>query len=404
MFPRKVLLGVSGGIAAYKSCELLRRLMDRGLNVSVVPTENALRFVGKATWEGLSGKKVHTSLWDEVSEGAHIELARGAELLIIAPATADLLARLAFGRSDDLLTATVLTVTCPVIIIPAMHHQMWRNPATESNVKTLQERGFHIMEPAHGPLNNGDVGVGRFPEIFEIIDFLGSKGLLRSDLLGKKIVVTAGGTREMIDPVRFIGNLSSGKQGIALAEAAARRGATVHLIAANIADTLLPKDSSITIDRITSTEDLGKAVSALTAFDILFMTAAVADYRPELTQARKIKRESRDGKLSLDLTENPDVLASFAREYRSREERSGAGIIVGFAAEDSTDLEAAARKLERKGVDYLFVNDVVGQPVFGSDSNGGTLVKSNGISRTFPYQPKDTLSHALLDELVQRLG
>ena len=407
IFPRSIVLGVTGGIAAYKSCELLRRLLDRGIDVQVVPTENALRFVGAATWEALSGRKIHSSLWEEVSSGAHIETARHADLILIAPTTADFLARIAQGRSDDLLSATVLTAfseKCPVVIIPAMHHQMWLNPATQENVATLRSRGFIVMEPSEGPLNNGDVGVGRFPEIFEIFDFLAEQNFLKSDLLGKSVVVTAGGTREMIDPVRFIGNLSSGKQGVALAKAAAARGADVTLIAANIPPSLLPRDKSITIINVSSAAQLGQALDGVRSFDLLFMAAAVSDYRVLETSGVKLKRDGSER--SLQLVENPDLLANFTAK-RGRESGSSElkdRVIVGFAAESELDLAQATLKLDRKGVDFLFVNDVAGQEVFNAPSNGGVLISRDGNQSVFGYQSKDTLSHALLDEVIKALG
>ena len=406
MLPRKITLGVTGGIAAYKSCELLRRLLDKGFDVQVVPTTNALRFVGAATWEALSGKKVHASLWEDVAAGAHIEIARTTELLLIAPATADFLARLAQGRSEDLLSATALTVQSPVVIVPAMHHQMWRNEATQANVATLRERGILVMEPAEGPLNNGDTGVGRFPEIFEIFDYLNSHDLLRSDLIGKSVVVTAGGTREMIDPVRFIGNLSSGKQGVAIAKAAAARGAQVTLIAANISPELLPRDKSISIIEVSSTAELSRELQSVGNFDYLFMAAAVSDYRAAQLSGSKIKRTGTD--LSLELVENPDLLATFAAHHRDQAEgkqsRSHRGVIVGFAAESSVDAGQASEKLSRKGVDYLFVNDIAHQAVFNSPSNGGFLIDKYGATTTFEYQSKDTLSDALLDVVAKALS
>lgn len=406
MLPRKITLGVTGGIAAYKSCELLRRLLDKGFDVQVVPTTNALRFVGAATWEALSGKKVHASLWEDVAAGAHIEIARTTELLLIAPATADFLARLAQGRSEDLLSATALTVQSPVVIVPAMHHQMWRNEATQANVAILRERGILVMEPAEGPLNNGDTGVGRFPEIFEIFDYLNSHDLLRSDLIGKSVVVTAGGTREMIDPVRFIGNLSSGKQGVAIAKAAAARGAQVTLIAANISPELLPRDKSISIIEVSSTADLSRELQSVGNFDYLFMAAAVSDYRAAQLSGSKIKRTGTD--LSLELVENPDLLATFAAHHRDQAEgkqsRSHRGVIVGFAAESSVDVGQASEKLSRKGVDYLFVNDIAHQEVFNSPSNGGFLIDKYGATTTFEYQSKDTLSDALLDVVAKALS
>ena len=398
MFPRKVVLGVTGGIAAYKSCELLRRLLDRGLELTVIPTENSLRFVGTATWEALSGKKVLSTLWDDVASGAHIESARDADLIIIAPATADFIARVAQGRSDDLLSATVLTAQAPLVIVPAMHHQMWRNPATVENVKTLRARGMYVMEPAEGPLNNGDSGVGRFPEVFEILDYLREIGALKSDLLGKEVVVTAGGTREMIDPVRFIGNLSSGKQGIALAKAAAARGAKVKLFGANIEKSLLPRDKSIEVLSVSSAQELASAMEQIRSFDLLFMTAAVADYRPATLATSKIKRDGSER--LLNMVENPDLLAGFT----SKGQLSQRGVVVGFAAESEVDLSLAEEKLARKGVDFLFVNDIANQEVFGSDSNGGTLINAHGTRHNFEYQSKDTLSHALLDVLAKTLS
>lgn len=399
MLPRRVVLGVTGGIAAYKSCELLRRLLDRGLDVTVAPTENSLRFVGAATWEALSGKKVFSSLWEDVPGGAHIELARATELILIAPTTADFIARIAQGRSDDLLSATILSARCPIIMIPAMHHQMWQNRATQENVKTLHQRGILIMEPVVGPLNNGDVGVGRFPETFEIFDYLAENGFLKSDLIGKEVVITAGGTREMIDPVRFIGNLSSGKQGIALAKAAAQRGAEVTLIAANIEAGLLPHDKSIRILKVGSAHELSATLGSLSSFDLLLMSAAVADYRPATMHATKIKRDGSER--MLELVENPDVLATLTREFRAQ---GNSGVIVGFAAESSIDLQAATEKLHRKGVDFLFLNDVAGHDVFNADSNGGVLLSAQGPAAQFTYQSKDTLSHQILDVVVKALG
>lgn len=399
MLPRKVVLGVTGGVAAYKSCELLRRLLDRGLDITVAPTENALRFVGAATWEALSGKRVFSSLWEDVANGAHIEVARDAEMIIVAPTTADFIARVAHGRSDDLLSATILTAQCPIILIPAMHHQMWQNPATCANVEILRQRGIFVMEPVVGPLNNGDVGVGRFPEVFEISDYLTDLGLLKSDLVGKEVLVTAGGTRELIDPVRFIGNLSSGKQGIALARAAAQRGARVTLIAANIEEGLLPQDKSISIVKVTSALELSHSLHLAPSFDLLLMAAAVADYRPAEIHTAKIKRDG--SQRSVELIENPDVLATFTHNQRNS---GSAGVVVGFAAESSIDREAASEKLRRKGVDFLFVNDVAGQEVFNSESNGGILLDAQGGSSAFAYQSKDTLSHEILDVVVKALG
>ena len=394
--PRKIILGVSGGIAAYKSAELLRRLQDRGFDITVVPTQASLNFVGIATWEGLSGNPVQSDLWQNISQVPHVNLAKNSDAILIAPATADLIARLAIGRADDLLTTTVLSSDAPKIIIPAMHPNMWLNPATQSNVKLLTERGFHILEPSVGPLTSGDIGIGRFPESFEIIDFFLQSIGSKSDLLGKKVLITAGGTREDIDPVRYIGNRSSGKQGYALANACAGRGAKVVVIAANVS---LADPAGVEVIKVNTALEMGEKLFELApAQDLIMMSAAVSDYRVADRSQSKIKRDG--SALKLELIENPDLIATVSVAQRPNRQNQ---IIMAFAAETSISIEEAQEKLLRKGVDLLFLNDVANQDVFGSESNGGYLLDSAGVVAEIPYQSKDTLAEDLLDFVVKRL-
>jgi phosphopantothenoylcysteine decarboxylase/phosphopantothenate--cysteine ligase len=394
--PRKIILGVSGGIAAYKSAELLRRLQDRGFDITVVPTQASLNFVGIATWEGLSGNPVQSDLWQNISQVPHVNLAKNSDAILIAPATADLIARLAIGRADDLLTTTVLSSDAPKIIIPAMHPNMWLNPATQSNVKLLTERGFHILEPSVGPLTSGDTGIGRFPESFEIIDFFLQSIGSKSDLLGKKVLITAGGTREDIDPVRYIGNRSSGKQGYALANACAGRGAKVVVIAANVS---LADPAGVEVIKVNTALEMGEKLFELApAQDLIMMSAAVSDYRVADRSQIKIKRDG--SALKLELIENPDLIATVSVAQRPNRQNQ---IIMAFAAETSISIEVAQEKLLRKGVDLLFLNDVANQDVFGSESNGGYLLDSAGLVAEIPYQSKDTLAEDLLDLVVKRL-
>lgn len=394
--PRKIILGVSGGIAAYKSAELLRRLQDRGFDITVIPTANSLNFVGAATWEGLSGNPVQSDLWKNIAQVPHVKIAKLNDAILIAPATANLIAKLAMGLADDLLTTTVLSSQAPKIVVPAMHPSMWLNAATQANVKLLRERGFFVMEPSVGPLTSGDTGVGRFPESFEIIDFflasLGSK----SDFLGKRILVTAGGTREEIDPVRFIGNRSSGKQGYALANAAAGRGAKVLLIAANVD---LPDPVGIEVIKVNSAIEMGAELEKYASNqDLILMTAAVSDYRVAKKNITKIKRDGSN--LTIDLVENPDLIATISMAERVNRKNQ---LIIAFAAETEISLDQALEKLNRKGVDLLFLNDVLNQDVFGSESNGGYLLDRAGVVAKMPYQSKDTLAQELLDLVAQRV-
>ena len=399
MFPRgrKILLGVSGGISAYKSCDLLRRLQDNGFVVDVVPTQASLNFVGKSTWEALSGRKVHLDLWSDVEKVPHISMAKENDLIVIAPATADLLAKLATGRSDDLLTNIVLASTAPKVLVPAMHTEMWLNPATTENVDTLRRRGFIVVEPDEGRMTGTDVGVGRYPESTKIIKAINDALVATSDLVGKKIIITAGGTREPIDPIRFIGNRSSGKQGFALAMAAASRGAQVHLVTAN---TDLPSIEGITITNVETAEQMLAVLDfEFPHCDALIMSAAVADARVVNYSDIKIGKESLS---TLSLVNNPDILKSLANVKKPGQ------IIVGFAAEtisDAKELEASASaKLSSKSLDLIYVNNVSNGAVFGSEKTKGLIIDKDQNVIEVPEISKDTLSDILLDQLVSKLG
>jgi phosphopantothenoylcysteine decarboxylase/phosphopantothenate--cysteine ligase len=388
----EIILGVGGGIAAYKSCDLLRRLQDRGYQVTVVPTPASLNFVGKATWEALSGRPVSSQVWENVHTVPHISLAEKSEFFLIAPATADLIARLAVGRADDLLTNLVLASSSPKMLVPAMHPSMWLDPATVSNVHTLRERGFKVMEPEVGRLTGDDQGQGRFPETPSIIrDFDEMTGNL-SDLDGKRILVTAGGTRENIDPVRFIGNRSSGKQGIAIALAAQKRGALVHLIAANINE----KDvKGIETTHVVSTQEMHDAlVEQFPRCDVLIMSAAVADAKPKVSSFEKIKKSMLG---TIELTPNTDLLADMSK-------RKTGQIIIGFAAETKDHLQEARRKMESKGLDLIYVNDVSGGAIFGKDKTMGTILTRNGADIAVKETSKDALGNLLLDQAIRQIG
>ncbi len=394
---REVILGVGGGIAAYKSCDLLRRLQERGYQVTVVPTPSSLNFVGAATWEALSGRAVTTQVWERVDEVRHISLANTADALIIAPATADLIARIAAGRADDLLTNLVLAIDVPMLIVPAMHPQMWNDPATQSNVATLRSRGFSVMEPAIGRLTGSDIGQGRFPETNEIITKFEEVTETEKDYLGKRVLITAGGTREAIDPVRYIGNRSSGRQGAAVARAARDRGAQVKMIFANAQ--LSPDEindlSGIEIVSVeTATEMFTALEEAFPKSDLLVMSAAVADARPSQYSEGKIKKgELRD----IALVENPDLLKSIAK-LRTKQ------VVVAFAAETNNDLAAAQAKMEAKGANILYLNNVSNGAIFGSLDTEGFIITSNGAHIPVPLTSKDTLAELLLDQALNQLG
>lgn len=394
-FPRgrEVLLGVSAGIAAYKACDLVRRLQDHGFLVTVVPTPASLNFVGKATWEALSGRPVHTEVWENIPDVPHIALGERADLVVIAPATADLLARVASGRADDLLTNCILATHAPILFVPAMHPQMWSNPATVANVATLRERGYVVMDPDTGRLTGRDSGQGRFPETSRIISAIDELSLHRADLIGKKVLVTAGGTREAIDPIRFIGNLSSGKQGYALAWAAAARGAEVTLISAN---SQLPDIEGIsTIHVVSAAEMEAEVKTQFPKHDVLIMSAAVADARPENVIDEKIKKEQLQ---NISLIKNVDILAAMGKVKRSDQ------VLVGFAAETALNsVELGRAKRIAKGADLLYVNNVKSNEIFGSDTTAGTIISGRG-EELITGCSKDTLANILLDKVVDELG
>ncbi|GAB3943989.1 bifunctional phosphopantothenoylcysteine decarboxylase/phosphopantothenate--cysteine ligase CoaBC [Corynebacterium tapiri] len=401
----EVVIGIGGGIAAYKACHLVRAFKELGHAVTAVPTSSALKFVGAATWEALSGRKVHTDVFEEVDAVNHVAVGQRAELIVIAPATADLLARLAIGRVDDLLTATVLTATCPILVAPAMHTEMWNNQATQDNVATLRRRGIHVMEPAHGRLTGADSGAGRLPEaeqIFALATAVSHRSVGPHDWAGKKVLVTAGGTQEELDPVRYLGNRSSGKQGFAIAEAAAQRGAQVTVIAADTE--ALPTPVGAEVIRVTSAREMHEAVSArVGGMDVAIMAAAVADYRPAQRADSKLKKGTNDEDLkSLALVENPDILRSVVEQREQGKTKPGL-VIVGFAAEtgsaENTPLELAERKLQRKGCDILMCNDVSAGGVFGQENNAGWLLRPESTPRSVVEGTKLEIAFDILREV-----
>ena len=397
----RIVLGVSAGIAAYKACELLRLLTESGHRVRVVPTPAALNFVGAATWAALSGQPVLTSPWESVHEVPHVRLGQEADLVIVAPATADLMARAAAGRSDDLLTAVLLTARCPVIYAPAMHTEMWEHPATRANVATLRSRGCIVVDPASGRLTGADSGPGRLPEpaeLFSVAQRVLARGAaaMTQDLAGRTVVVSAGGTREELDPVRYLGNWSSGKQGYALARTAAMRGAAVTLVAAN---TELPDPAGARVVRVTSASQLRDAMLAESASaDVIVMAAAVADFRPATRSAAKIKKTGA-APAPIELAENPDIV----RDLVAARRRPGQ-LIVAFAAETGDVLANGRAKLARKGCDLLVVNQVGNGLAFGTADNEATVLGADGTEVKLPRAAKDEISDAIWDEVVARLG
>nr|WP_202121802.1 bifunctional phosphopantothenoylcysteine decarboxylase/phosphopantothenate--cysteine ligase CoaBC [Streptomyces sp. BA2] len=393
-------MGVSGGIAAYKACELLRRLTESGHDVRVVPTESALHFVGAATWSALSGNPVSTEVWDSVHEVPHVRIGQAADVVIVAPATADMMAKAAHGLADDLLTNTLLTARCPVIFAPAMHTEMWEHPATQENVATLRRRGALVIEPAVGRLTGVDTGKGRFPdpvELFEVVRRVLARGDLARDLAGRHVVVSAGGTREPLDPVRFLGNRSSGKQGYALARSAAARGARVTLVSANAA---LPEPAGVDVVPVGTAVQLREAVLKASAdADAVVMAAAVADFRPETYATGKIKKRDGQEQPPIALVRNPDILAEIAGDRP----RPGQ-IVVGFAAETDDVLANGRAKLERKGCDLLVVNEVGERKTFGSEENEAVVLGADGSETAVPYGPKEVLADTVWDLVVERLA
>jgi phosphopantothenoylcysteine decarboxylase/phosphopantothenate--cysteine ligase len=404
----QVILGVSAGIAAYKACELLRRLTESGHRVRVIPTPDALRFVGEPTWAALSGQPVTTDVWTGVDEVPHVRLGQSAELVVVAPATADLLARAATGRADDLLTATLLTARCPVLYAPAMHTEMWDHPATQANVALLRKRGALVLDPARGRLTGADSGAGRLPEPAEIFSAAvrllarGSAGLSQ-DLAGRTVVVSAGGTREELDPVRFLGNWSSGRQGYAFAETAVARGAKVTVVAANVS---LPDPAGSRVVRVTSARQLHQAMlaEALAAegggADAVVMAAAVADFRPATRQEAKIKKDATadDVPAPIELVRNPDILAELSAR------RAPGQVVVGFAAETELDLDGSRAKLARKGCDLLVVNRVGDGLAFGTSDNEAIVLGADGSQTEITKVAKDVLADQVWDLVRARLA
>jgi phosphopantothenoylcysteine decarboxylase/phosphopantothenate--cysteine ligase len=401
----RIVLGVSGGVAAYKAALLLRAFTEAGHDVRVVPTPGALHFVGAATFEALSGNPVTTDVWSDVPEVAHVRIGQTADLVVVAPATADVLARAAAGRADDLLTATLLTAHCPVVFAPAMHTEMWLHPATQDNVATLRRRGSIVLPPAVGRLTGPDSGPGRLPEPADIaalarLVLAAGAGALARDLAGRRVLISAGGTREPLDPVRYLGNRSSGMQGWALARVAAARGADVVLVAANVES---PAPFGVRVVPVGTAEDLRAAMHAEAPdADVVVMSAAVADFRPESVAATKLKKGSAAEPSAVPLLRNPDVLAELVADRRDGQ------LVVGFAAEtgdDEGDVLAHGRaKLARKGCDLLVVNDVSQGRVFGRPDNAAVVLGSDGSVTELPPGSKDAVAAGIWTAVVARWG
>ncbi|KHL04149.1 bifunctional phosphopantothenoylcysteine decarboxylase/phosphopantothenate--cysteine ligase CoaBC [Sinomonas humi] len=412
----RVVLGVGGGIAAYKAALLLRLFTEAGHDVTAVPTEAALRFVGKATWEALSGKAVRTEVFEAVESVNHVRLGHEADLIVVAPATADLLARAAGGHADDLLTNTLLMARCPVVMAPAMHTEMWRHPATQANVSLLRERGVHVLDPAEGRLTGKDSGPGRLPDPEDIfaaaLSFAGGQNRDAEHdagtapeggpLAGRRVVVSAGGTREAIDPVRFLGNRSSGKQGVAVARAALEAGAHVTLVAAHLE---VSPPEGVEVVKVESALELREEMLERTASaDAIVMAAAVADFRPARRSDAKIKKRDDAPDLPIELVRNPDVLAELVR---GRDAAGTQQVVVGFAAEtgdEGGDVLAYGRaKLERKGCDLLVVNEVGTDRVFGLDENSVTILSKDGAAPEHVAGSKDEVARAVVVRLARAL-
>ncbi|HEX5332743.1 MAG TPA: bifunctional phosphopantothenoylcysteine decarboxylase/phosphopantothenate--cysteine ligase CoaBC [Cellulomonas sp.] len=396
----RIILGIAGGIAAYKAALVLRLLTEAGHDVRVIPTRASLEFVGRATWEALSGQPAPSDVFEDVSHVPHVELGKGADLVVVAPATADLLSRAATGRADDLLTAALLTARCPVLLAPAMHTEMWEHPATRANVATLRSRGVHVLEPASGRLTGADTGRGRLPEPADIVAAalaLVDGGDTPHDLAGQHVVISAGGTREPIDPVRFLGNRSSGRQGFALAETALARGARVTLVAANVT---LPPPARADVVTVETTAELRDAVRAAAKdADVVVMAAAVADFRPATTAETKIKKRTDGSAPVLELVETTDILAELAADRL----RPGQ-LVVGFAAEtgdsEASVLEHGRAKARRKGADLLVVNAVGDGRGFGTADNAVTILDAHGDAVASAAGSKAAVAHAVWDAVA----
>ena len=398
----RVVLGVAGGIAAYKACELLRLLTESGHSVRVVPTQAALRFVGEPTWAALSGQPVASDVWRDAHEVPHVSIGQSADLVLVAPATADLLAKAAHGLADDLLTNTLLTARCPVVLAPAMHTEMWEHPATQENVATLRRRGVVVIEPATGRLTGADTGKGRLPDPEEIFAVAlavlrrGSGAPAAADLAGRQVVVTAGGTREPLDPVRFLGNRSSGRQGYAFARTAVARGAEVTLISANVS---LPEPAGVTLVSVGSTEELRKAtLDASARADVVIMAAAPADFRPAEYAETKIKKAGDGSAPVLKLVTNPDIAAELG------ERKPPGQILVAFAAETGSAVANARVKLAAKKADLIVVNEVGPDKVFGKTTNAVTVLAADGSVTELAEAPKEDIADAVWDLIAARLG
>ncbi|MEX1177140.1 MAG: bifunctional phosphopantothenoylcysteine decarboxylase/phosphopantothenate--cysteine ligase CoaBC [Nitriliruptor sp.] len=418
----RVLLGVTGGIAAYKAALVARLLVHAGATVDTVLTAGAERFVGTATFEGLTGRRARTSVWEDIPGQTHVELGRAADAVLLYPATAHTIAKLAGGLADDLLTTSLLAATCPVVVCPAMHTEMWEHPATAANVATLEERGVTIVGPGTGTLMGGDVGAGRVSEpedaLAAVVAAVGGRGRAATvtaigagsqpahgDLTGRTVVVTAGGTREPLDPVRYLGNRSTGKMGVAVARAAAARGATVHLVAANVA---LTTPDGVRRHDVTTALELRDAVLELVAdADVVVKAAAVADFRPVEVATSKIKKT--DGVPTIELTRNPDILAELGARRDGpagaiRVGRPGSPLLVGFAAETDDAEQHGRDKLRRKGADLLVVNDVSRDDAgFATDTNTVVILAADGGRTEVPLASKDEVARRILDEVVPRL-
>jgi phosphopantothenoylcysteine decarboxylase / phosphopantothenate---cysteine ligase len=393
--PLNVVVGITGGIAAYKAVGVVRAFVLAGHNVQVVATDAALRFVGRPTLEAISRNPVHTSVYDGVAEVRHVAIGQAADLIVVAPATANSLAKLATGLADDLLGNTILASTAPVVVAPAMHTEMWQNPATVANIETLRSRGVTIVGPGSGQLTGADSGPGRMSEVDDIVA-AALRQVQPQDLSGLRILVTAGGTREPLDPVRFIGNRSSGRQGIAIAAAAAARGATVTLIVANL-EVDVPEGIDV-VEAGTASDLKTAALEGAASADVVIMAAAVADYRPDTVASAKIKKEQQGDTLQLTLVKNPDILRELVDARRDGQR------IIGFAAETETDRDAllalGRAKIERKGADLLVVNRVGWSEGFGTESNAVVIIDSAGDIVSEASGSKASVADRILDLLA----
>ena len=395
MSGRRIVIGVTGGIAAYKSLSLIRLLVKQGEDVHVIATESALNFVGAPSFEALSRNPLETDLFHEVSEVRHVAIGQGADLVVVAPATANSIAQFAHGLAPDLLGNVLLTTTAPVLLAPAMHTEMWQHPATQDNIRTLVNRGIHMVGPDSGQLTGDDSGVGRMSEPEEILQSINA--LLDrppADLSGKKILITAGGTREALDPVRFLGNRSSGKQGIALAERARDRGAEVTLLVANVE---VPLPTGMRILHGQSAQELESVLDKEgPVHDVIIMAAAIADYRPDTIARSKLKKDEQGESLTLQLVQNPDLLKGLVAK------RAPGQVLIGFAAETAAGeelLQLGRKKLAAKGCDFLVVNQVSWQQGFSADENTVTILSQPGDIVATQHGSKSLIADTILDQL-----